>query len=36
MPDEDKTFSGSLVLDLKIWRCQVHTLYMIAYTIYQL
>ena len=27
MPDEDKTFSGSLVLDLRIsWR-HVHTLY---------
>ena len=27
MPDEDKTFSGSLVLDLRIWRRHVHTLY---------
>ena len=28
MPDEDKTFSGSLVLDLRIlWR-QTHTLYL--------
>ena len=27
MPDEDKTFSGSLVLDLRIWWRQVHTLY---------
>ena len=26
MPDEDKTFSGSLVLDLRIWWCYVHTL----------
>ena len=26
MRDEDKTFSGFLVLDLRIW-CQVHTLY---------
>ena len=28
MPDEDKTFSGFLVLDLRIWWHQVHTLYM--------
>ena len=29
MPDEDKTFSGSLVLDLRIlWR-HMHTLYMV-------
>ena len=27
MPDEDKTFSGSLVLDLRIWWGQMHTLY---------
>ena len=27
MPDEDKTFSGSFVLDLRIWWRQVHTLY---------
>ena len=28
MPDEDKTFSGSFVLDLRIWSwCQAHTLY---------
>ena len=27
MPDEDKTFSGSFVLDLRIWWCKVHTLY---------
>ena len=27
MPDEDKTFSGFLVLDLRIWWRQVHTLY---------
>ena len=27
MTDEDKTFSGSFVLDLKIWWRQVHTLY---------
>ena len=26
MPDEDKTFSGSLVLDLRIWWRQVYTL----------
>ena len=26
MPYEDKTFSGSLVLDLRIWWSQVHTL----------
>ena len=26
MPDEDKTFSGSLVLDLRIWWRHVHTL----------
>ena len=27
MHDEDKTFSGFLVLDLRIWWRQVHTLY---------
>ena len=27
MPDEDKTFSGSFVLDWRIWWRQVHTLY---------
>ena len=27
MPDEVKTFSGSLVLDLRIWWHHVHTLY---------
>ena len=27
MPDEVKTFSGSLVLDLRIWWRHVHTLY---------
>ena len=27
MPDEDRTFSGSLVLDLRIWWGQMHTLY---------
>ena len=27
MPDELKTFSGSLVLDLRIWWCHMHTLY---------
>ena len=27
MPDEDKTFSGFLVLDLRIWWRHVHTLY---------
>ena len=27
MPDEDKTFSGSLVLDLRIWWGHVNTLY---------
>ena len=27
MPDEDKTFSSSLVLDLRIWCRHVHTLY---------
>ena len=27
MSDEDKTFSGSLVLDLGIWWRHVHTLY---------
>ena len=26
MPDEDKTFSGSLVLDLRIWWRHVHTI----------
>ena len=29
MPDEDKTFSGFLVLDLRIWWRHVHTLYTI-------
>ena len=29
MPDEDKTFSGSLVLDLRIWWRHVHTLYIL-------
>ena len=28
MPDEDKTFSDSFVLDLRIWWRQVHTLYL--------
>ena len=27
MPDEDKTFRGSFVLDLRIWWRQAHTLY---------
>ena len=27
MPDEDKTFSGSFVLDLRIWWRQAPTLY---------
>ena len=27
MPDEDETFSGSLVLDLRIWSRHVLTLY---------
>ena len=27
MPDEDKTFRGFLVLDLRIWWRHVHTLY---------
>ena len=27
MLDEDKTFSGSFVLDLRIWWRQAHTLY---------
>ena len=27
MPDDDKTFSGSFVLDLRIWWRQAHTLY---------
>ena len=27
MPDEDKTFSDSLVLDLRIWRRHAHILY---------
>ena len=27
MPDEGKTLSGSLVLDLRIWWRHVHTLY---------
>ena len=26
MPDEDKTFSSFLVLDLRIWWCQAHTI----------
>ena len=30
MPDGDKTFSGSLVLDLGIWWRHVHTLYMLS------
>ena len=29
-PDEDKTFSGSLVLDLRIWWRHLHTLYTIG------
>ena len=35
MPDEDKTFSGSFVLDLRIWWRQVHTLYSLDLTILQ-
>ena len=31
MPDEIKTFSGSLVLDLRIWWRHVHTLYYVIY-----
>ena len=31
MPDEDKTFSGSLVLDLRIWCRHVHTLYSLIF-----
>ena len=27
MSNEDKTFSGSLALDLRIWLCHLHTLY---------
>ena len=27
MPDKDKTFSGSFVLDLRIWWRQAHALY---------
>ena len=27
MPDEVKTFSGSFLLDLRIWWRQAHTLY---------
>ena len=27
MPDEDKTFTGSLVFDLSIWWHHVHTLH---------
>jgi len=27
MPDDDKTFRGSLVLDLRIWWRHMHTLY---------
>ena len=34
MPDEDKTFSGSFVLDLRIWWRQVHTLYLISARFY--
>ena len=30
MSDEDKTFSGSFVLDLRIWWRQAHTLYYVA------
>ena len=29
MPDEDKTFGGSLVLDWRIWWRHMHTLYKI-------
>ena len=29
MPDEDKSFSGSLVLDLRIWGRHMHTLYIV-------
>ena len=34
MPDEDKTFSGSFVLDLRIWWRQAHTLYSFRYLDY--
>ena len=27
MPDEDRTFNGSLVLNLRIWWRHMHTLY---------
>ena len=30
MPDEDKTFSGPFVLDLRIWWRQAHTLYKVG------
>ena len=30
MPDEDKTFSGSLVLDLRVWWRHVHTLFCVG------
>ena len=30
MLDEDKAFSGSFVLDLRIWWRQAHTLYIVA------
>ena len=34
MSDEDKTFSGSFVLDMRIWWCQARTLYTVQYNLY--
>ena len=34
MPDEDKTFSGSFVLYLRIWWRQAHTLYRLLFQRY--
>ena len=30
MPDEDKIFTGFLILDLRIWWRHVHTLYLVT------
>ena len=34
MPDEDKTFSGSFVLDVRIWWRQAHTLYYVDFFVF--
>ena len=36
MPDEDKTFGDFLVLDLRIWWRQVHTLYTTTAQVYHI